>query len=448
MTLQERWITSGASRLKARQNRGFILRMKQKASIGSASSRVMDKNMVNGRRKIGRRRIIIGQTASSFPSTKAASLEVSHLQSLRTYEVNENQKRDFPPVSQRGHEVPQKYSGDLRHGMPNHSNSCFLSETQSESLYQQQGSVSEVSSANFSNILNHGEPVFAGFNPALSYDQTISQQLLDMEFENHLRLFQGDKVECVRSHFEDRSTNLYGDDPLKLELSASSFHYVPSQSSRISNVLTTTREINNLRKGPIDPWLNEVSTLSGFIRLDPEESKQPPINMNGKVMKYNHPFSPPITLSHNMLSGTQMQKVQNGCIQSFNKDFPTISKSAMDIAAQKVIAKAHSNLCETPVQSSPWLKKNKNYQSEFTYLIGAQNRKSPIQFFNEGIEVSRDGSLLSPISSMTEVASTIHINTKSRSSAQNSQIDLEDIYNVNDCFTAQRSGGNGEVKKL
>jgi hypothetical protein len=64
MTSQEKWITSGASRLKARQNRGFIFRAKQKAS--SLATNVMDTTRQQaGGRSQGqqpKRRRIVGES--------------------------------------------------------------------------------------------------------------------------------------------------------------------------------------------------------------------------------------------------------------------------------------------------------------------------------------------------------------------------------------------------
>ena len=64
MSSQEKWITSGASRLKARQNRGFIFRAKQKAS--SLASNVMYTTLQQARgRSQGqqpKRRRIVGKS--------------------------------------------------------------------------------------------------------------------------------------------------------------------------------------------------------------------------------------------------------------------------------------------------------------------------------------------------------------------------------------------------
>jgi hypothetical protein len=63
MTSQEKWITSGASRLKARQNRGFIFRAKQKAS-NVATNVMYTKRQAGGRSKGQqcKRRRIVGES--------------------------------------------------------------------------------------------------------------------------------------------------------------------------------------------------------------------------------------------------------------------------------------------------------------------------------------------------------------------------------------------------
>ena len=61
LSSQEKWITSGASRLKARQNRGFSYRAKQRASTGSVGA-IMDPKRGEGRSQPSKRRRIIGKT--------------------------------------------------------------------------------------------------------------------------------------------------------------------------------------------------------------------------------------------------------------------------------------------------------------------------------------------------------------------------------------------------
>jgi hypothetical protein len=62
---QEKWITSGASRLKARQRKGFIFRAKQRAATTISSHSVVTKTRTatkEGRQKQIKRRRIIGKT--------------------------------------------------------------------------------------------------------------------------------------------------------------------------------------------------------------------------------------------------------------------------------------------------------------------------------------------------------------------------------------------------